>query len=91
MKCEQRDKRVEHEKPPAPPEYMAFETHYSQLLNLVIIDPDDFATRAFARAMIDTSTLDNIQTSLTTDGEKATKLLNEVGQMIRTSVPQAFE
>ena len=91
MQRELRDKQLGHGKPPAPPEYMAFETHYSQLLSLVIMDPDDFATRAFARAMIDTSTLDNIRSSLATDQEKATKLLSEIGQMIRTSVPQAFE
>ena len=91
MQHEVRDKRLEREKSPAPPEYMAFETHYSQLLSLVAIDPDDFATRAFARAMIDTSTLDNIRSSLATDREKATKLLSEIGQMIRTSVPQVFE
>ena len=69
---------------------MAFRTHYKQLLSLMTEHPDDFATRAFQRAMIDTSKLDNIRTSLT-DQEKAAKLLSEIGQMIRTSVPQAFE
>ena len=90
MQREVLDKQLGHGKSPAPPEYMAFETHYSQLLSLVTMDPDNFATRAFARAMIDTSTLDNIRSSLATDREKATKLLSEIGQMIRTSVPQAF-
>ena len=83
--------QLQHDKPPAQPEYMAFETQYNQLLSLVTECPDDFAIRAFERAMIDTSTLDDIQSSLTTDREKATRLLSEIGQMIRTSVPQAFE
>jgi len=84
------DKQLENEKPPVPPEYMAFQTLHKKLSSLVTEQPDNFATRAFERAMIDTSKLDDIRTSLT-DQEKATKLLNEIGQMIHTSVPQAFE
>ena len=72
-----------------PPEYMAFQTLYKKLLSLVTEQPD-FANRAFERAMIDTSKLNDIRTSLT-DQEKATKLLSEIGQMIRTSVPQVFD
>jgi len=79
-----------HENPPMSAEYMAFQTHYKQLSSLMTEHPDGFATRAFQRAMIDTSKLDNIRTSLT-DQEKAAKLLSEIGQMIRASVPQAFE
>lgn len=84
------DKQLEHGKPPMPPEYMAFQILYKKLLSLVTEQPDDFATRAFERAIIDTSKLNDIRTSLT-DQEKATKLLSEIGQMIHTSVPQAFE
>ena len=76
---------------PKPPEYMAFETFYQQLVSLVSEWPDDYARRAFSRALIDTLKLDKIRSSLVTDEEKATELLREIGQMIRTSVPQAFE
>ena len=91
MQWELLDKQLEHEKPPMSPEYMAFQTLHKKLLSLVTEQPDNFATRAFQRAMIDTSKLDDIRTSLTSGQQKATKLLNEIGQMILTSVPQAFE
>ena len=76
---------------PKPPEYMAFEACYQQLMILVSEQPDDYARRAFSRALIDTSKLDTIQSSLVTDEEKSTELLREIGQMIHTSIPQAFE
>ena len=76
---------------PKPPEYMAFEVFYQQLVSLVSERPVDYAIRAFSRALIDTLKLDKIRSSLVTDEEKATELLKEIGQMIRTSVPQAFE
>ena len=80
-----------HHELPKPPEYMAFEACYQQLMTLVSEQPDDYVGRAFSRALIDTSKLDNIRSSLVTDEEKATELLREIGQMIRTSIPQAFE
>ena len=52
---------------------------------------NDCGGQVFARALIDTSKLDKIWASLATDEEKATELLREIGQMIRTFVPQAFE
>ena len=76
---------------PKPPEFMAFEASYQQLMSLVSERPVDYARRAFSRALIDTLKLDEIRSSLVTDEEKATELLREIGQMIRTSVPQAFE
>ena len=83
--------RAQSLKPPKPPEYMAFEVSYQQLMSLVSERPVDYARRAFSRALIDTLKLDKIRSSLVTDEEKATELLREIGQMIRTSVPQAFE
>ena len=80
-----------HHELPKPPEYMAFKTCYSQLVSLVSEQANDCAGQAFSRALIDTSKLDKIRASLATDEEKATELLREIGQMIRTSVPQAFE
>ena len=65
---------------------MAFDVCYSQLVSLVSERPVDYARRAFSRALIDTSKLDKIRSSLVTDKEKATELLTEIGQMIRTSV-----
>ena len=73
------------------PEYMAFEACYDQLMSLVSEQVNDCARRAFSRALIDTSKLDKIRSSLVTDEAKAAELLREIGQMIRTSVPQAFE
>ena len=70
---------------------MAFEACYSQLMFLVSEQPVDYARRAFSRALIDTSKLDKIRSSLVTDEEKATELLREIGQMIRISIPQMFE
>ena len=70
---------------------MAFEACYNQLMSLVSEQVNDCARRAFSRALIDTSKLDIIRSSLVTDEAKATELLREIGQMIRTSVPQAFE
>ena len=70
---------------------MAFEACYDQLMSLVSEQVNDCARRAFSRALIDTSKLDKIRSSLVTDEAKAAELLREIGQMIRTSVPQAFE
>ena len=70
---------------------MAFEACYSQFVSLVSEQANDCAGRAFSRALIDTSKLDRIRASFATDKEKATELLREIGKMIRTSVPQAFE
>ena len=80
-----------HRELPKPPEYMAFEACYNQLMSLVSEQANDCARRAFSRALIDTSKLDHIGSSLVTDEVKAAELLREIGQMIRTSVPQAFE
>ena len=80
-----------HHELPKPSENIAFEACYSQLVSLVSEQANDCAGRAFSRALIDTSKLDKIRASLATDEEKATELLREIGQMIRTSVPQAFE
>ena len=90
-KVESSSHSEKHYELPKPPEYMAFDVCYSQLVSLVSERPDDYARRAFSRALIDTSKLDKIRSSLVTDKEKATELLTEIGQMIRTSVPQAFE
>ena len=88
---ESTSQHVQSLKLPKPPEYMAFEAFYQQLMSLVSERPVDYARRAFSRALIDTLKLDKIQSSLVKDEEKATELLTEIGQMIRTAVPQAFE
>ena len=80
-----------HHELPKPSENIAFEACYSQLVSLVSEQANDCAGRVFSRALIDTSKLDKIRASLATDEEKATELLREIGQMIRTFVPQAFE
>ena len=90
-KMESTSHSEKHYELPKPPEYMAFDVCYSQLVSLVSERPVDYARRAFSRALIDTSKLDKIRSSLVTDKEKATELLREIGQMIRTSIPQAFE
>jgi len=61
------DKQLEHEKLPVPQEYMAFQTLHKKLSRLVTEQPDNFANRAFERAMIDTSKLADIQSLLKPD------------------------